>query len=62
MKFMLTFTISPEDRDEAISRFKTTGGRPREGSSFSAAGLPPISAAVSTSSNATMSKPWPRFR
>ena len=31
MKFMLTFTISPEDRDEAISRFKTTGGRPPRG-------------------------------
>jgi hypothetical protein len=28
MKFMLTFAIRPEDRDKAISRFKTTGGQP----------------------------------
>jgi uncharacterized protein DUF3303 len=31
MQFMLTFTIHPEDRDEAIARFKTTGGRPPRG-------------------------------
>ena len=33
MKFMLTFTIKPEakGRDEAITRFKQTGGQPPEG-------------------------------
>ncbi len=33
MKFMLTFAIKPESkgRDEAIARFKSTGGLPPEG-------------------------------
>jgi hypothetical protein len=33
MKFMLTFTIKPEakGRDEAIARFKKTGGQPPKG-------------------------------
>ena len=33
MKFMLTFTLKPEarGRDEAIARFKKTGGRPPQG-------------------------------
>lgn len=33
MKFMLTFTIKPEarGRDEAIARFKATGGQPPQG-------------------------------
>jgi hypothetical protein len=33
MKFMLTFTMKPETRarDEAIARFKATGGQPPEG-------------------------------
>ena len=33
MKFMLTFTIKPEvrGRDEAIGRFKATGGQPPKG-------------------------------
>ncbi len=33
MKFMLTFTLRPEmkGRDEAIARFKKTGGQPPEG-------------------------------
>lgn len=33
MKFMLTFAIKPESkgRDEAIARFKATGGLPPEG-------------------------------
>lgn len=33
MKFMLTFAIKPEikARDEAISRFKKTGGQPPKG-------------------------------
>ena len=33
MKFMLTFTIKPEakGRDEAIARFKRTGGKPPKG-------------------------------
>ena len=33
MKFMLTFTIRPETkgRDEAIARFKKTGGQPPTG-------------------------------
>jgi hypothetical protein len=33
MKFMLTFTIKPEarGRDEAIARFKKTGGQPSAG-------------------------------
>lgn len=33
MKFMLTFTIKPEakGRDEAIARFKQTGGQPPDG-------------------------------
>ena len=33
MKFMLTFTIKPEtkSRDEAIARFKQTGGQPPKG-------------------------------
>ena len=33
MKFMLTFTIKPETkvRDEAIARFKKTGGQPPKG-------------------------------
>jgi hypothetical protein len=33
MKFMLTFTIKPEakGRDEAIARFKKTGGQPPAG-------------------------------
>jgi len=31
MKFMLTFTIAPQERDEAIARFKETGGQPPRG-------------------------------
>ena len=33
MKFMVTFSIKPETkgRDEAIARFKATGGRPPKG-------------------------------
>jgi Protein of unknown function (DUF3303) len=31
MKFILTFTIPPETRDEAISRFLETGGQPPPG-------------------------------
>jgi len=33
MKFMLTFTMKPEakGRDEAIARFKKTGGQPPKG-------------------------------
>ena len=31
MKFMLTFTIKLEGRDEAIARFKKTGGQPPKG-------------------------------
>lgn len=33
MKFMLTFTIKPDakGRDEAIARFKKTGGQPSKG-------------------------------
>jgi hypothetical protein len=33
MKFILTFTIKPESksRDEAIARFKKTGGQPPKG-------------------------------
>jgi hypothetical protein len=31
MKFMLTFTIPPESRDEAMARFKKTGGQPPKG-------------------------------
>ena len=33
MKFMLTFTMTPEikGRDEAIARFKQTGGQPPKG-------------------------------
>ena len=33
MKFMLTFAIKPEtrSRDEAIARFKATGGQPPKG-------------------------------
>jgi len=33
MKFMLTFTLKPETkgRDEAIARFKKTGGQPPKG-------------------------------
>jgi hypothetical protein len=33
MKFMLTFTLKPEakGRDEAIARFKKTGGQPPKG-------------------------------
>jgi len=33
MKFMLTFTFKPEvkGRDEAIARFKKTGGQPPKG-------------------------------
>jgi hypothetical protein len=31
MKFMLTFTIKPEGRDEAIARFMATGGRTPKG-------------------------------
>ena len=31
MKFMLTFTVRPENRDKALSRFKTTGGRSPKG-------------------------------
>lgn len=33
MKFMLTFSIKPETngRDEAIARFKATGGQPPKG-------------------------------
>lgn len=33
MKFMLTFSIKPEvkGRDEAIARFKATGGQPPKG-------------------------------
>jgi hypothetical protein len=31
MKFMVTFTIEPPTRDDAIARFKATGGRPPKG-------------------------------
>jgi hypothetical protein len=31
MKFMLTFTIPPETRDEAMARFLATGGQPPPG-------------------------------
>ena len=31
MKFMLTFTFTPGSRDEAIERFKRTGGQPPAG-------------------------------
>jgi hypothetical protein len=31
MKFILTFTFKPEGRDEAIARFKKTGGKPPKG-------------------------------
>lgn len=31
MKFILTFTIPPETRDEAIARFLETGGQPPAG-------------------------------
>jgi hypothetical protein len=36
MKFMLTFTIKPETkgRDEAIARFKKTGGQPPKGATL----------------------------
>ena len=36
MKFMVTFTIKPETRgrDEAIARFKATGGRPPKGATL----------------------------
>ncbi len=36
MKFILTFAIKPEGkgRDEAITRFKNTGGRAPEGAKF----------------------------
>ena len=31
MKFMLTYRFEPETRNEAIARFKTTGGRTPKG-------------------------------
>ena len=31
MKFMLTYRFEPETRDEAIARFKATGGRTPKG-------------------------------
>jgi hypothetical protein len=31
MKFMLTFCMKPERRDEAIVRFQKTGGKPPKG-------------------------------
>jgi hypothetical protein len=31
MKFMMTFAIKPKGRDEAIARFKATGGQPPKG-------------------------------
>lgn len=31
MKFMQTFVIAPERRDEALGRFKETGGQPPKG-------------------------------
>ncbi len=31
MRFMLTFALKAERRDEAISRFKKTGGQPPKG-------------------------------
>jgi hypothetical protein len=31
MKFMLTFTLQPETRNEAIARFLKTGGQPPKG-------------------------------
>jgi len=31
MKFMLTFTLSPATRNEAIARFQKTGGQPPKG-------------------------------
>ena len=36
MRFMLTFTIKPEGkgRDEAIARFKKTGGLPPKGAAL----------------------------
>ncbi|TMH97897.1 MAG: hypothetical protein E6H43_17270 [Betaproteobacteria bacterium] len=41
MKFMLTFTLKPETkgRDEAIARFKKTGGQPLKVESDAAATL-----------------------
>jgi hypothetical protein len=58
MKFMLTFSIKPEakGRDEAIARFKATGGQPPKASSCLAAGQPRISAAASTFWTATTSR------
>ena len=32
MKFMLTFTLQPDTRNEAIARFLKTGGQPPKGS------------------------------
>ena len=34
MKFMLTFTFKPKGRDEAIARFKRTGGQPPKGATL----------------------------
>jgi hypothetical protein len=31
MKFMMTFSLNPATRDEAIARFKATGGQPPKG-------------------------------
>jgi hypothetical protein len=31
MKFMSAWTISPENRDKAIARFKESGGKPPQG-------------------------------
>jgi hypothetical protein len=34
MKFMLIFTFETRGRDEAIARFKQTGGRPPKGATL----------------------------
>jgi hypothetical protein len=34
MKFMLTFTMKPDKRNEAIARFMKTGGQPPKGATL----------------------------
>jgi hypothetical protein len=34
MKFIVTFSLKPDHRDEAIARFKETGGLPPKGAKF----------------------------
>lgn len=34
MKFMLTFTIPPQRRDDAMARFRKTGGQPPAGTTL----------------------------